>query len=211
MANLIYICLRKGLPSETEQRAAMAAAGATEEELADPWRDDCRKRVRAGLPAQPARDYIPGAAREGDVVMVARLGVLATTHEEALRFVSAISEHGAVLRDASSGRRYSVRPEAAQDVADALALAADIAADERRSTLAKARTHIKAHPGAKPKMTEDDKRRAERFWYDQTLTTAEAVAKIGFKERTIYREMGKRNRPAFGKAITKRRTKPDAE
>lgn len=208
MANLLYICLRKGLPSEADQRVTLAAGGATAEELAEVYRDDCRGKPKRGEPAQMQRDYIPGAARAGDVVLVARLGVLATTHEDALRFVAAIAAHGAVLGDASTGRRYSVRPEAAQDVADALALAADIAADERRATMAKARKHIKTMPGAKPKMTEDDKRRAEKFWQDQTLTTKEAVAKIGFAERTLYRELGKRNRPDFGKAITKRRPKP---
>jgi hypothetical protein len=60
-------------------------------------------------------------------------------------------------------------------------------------------------------MTDDDKVRAGRFWFDQTLTTKEAAARAGFIERTLYRTLGKRNRPAFGKAITKRRTKRDDE
>jgi hypothetical protein len=203
--NLAYICLRKGLPSEADQRAALAAAGATEDELARAWVDDCRRKPRNGQPTQPERDYIPGAARDGDVVLVARLGVLATTVADALRFVSTICEDKVVLQDASTGRRYSVRPEAAQDVADALRLAADIAADERKASLEKARRGIKSMPGAEPSMTEADKLRVSSFWYDQTLTTKEAVAKSGFAERTLYRSLGKRNRPQFGKAITKRR------
>lgn len=207
MANLLYICLRKGLPSEAEQRSAMAAAGATEEELADPWRDDCRKRVRSGLPAQPARDYIPGAARKGDVVMVARLGVLATTHEDALRFVSAIAEHGAVLHDASSGRRYSVRPEAAQDVADALALAADIAADERRASLAKARSHITQRASSKTELSPDRDAAARAVWFNHTLSGLEAAAQIGLPLKTCYNLFGKRGSPAFGAALNKRRGK----
>lgn len=209
--NLPYICIRKGLPSEAEQRAVIAAAGATEDELADAWVDDCRRKPRAGEPTQPQRDYLPGAARDDDVVLVARLGVLATTPAEALRFVSAISDHGAVLRDASTGRTYRVRPEAAQDVADALRLAADIADDERKIVLERARRHIKASPGAEPAMTDADKERASLFWYDQTLTSKEAALKAGFVERTLYRTLGKRNRPAFGKAVTKRREKRDAD
>jgi len=202
MALLPYICLRKGLPSEAEQRAALAAAGATADELAEAYVDDCRRKG-----GQPQRDYIPGAAREGDEVLVARLGVLATTKEEALRFVAAIAEHRAVLRDASSGRRYSVRPEAAQDVADALRLAADIAEDERKAVMERARRHIKKPRGAKPAMTEDDKERARRFWFDQTLTTKEATEKAGWPERLLYSTLGKRHRPAFGKMIHKRRAK----
>lgn len=204
--NLIYICLRKGLASEDEQRAALAAAGATAEELAKAYVDDCRRKPRPGEPVQPQRNYLPGAAREGDVVLVARLGVLATTQDEALRFVAAISEHGATLKDASTGRTYRVRPDAAQDVADALRLTAAIAEDERRAVMEQARKHIKAVQGAAPTMTEDDKRRASRFWFDQTLTTKEAAAKAGWKERTLYRNLGKRHRPTFGKMIAKRRT-----
>jgi hypothetical protein len=80
-----------------------------------------------------------------------------------------------------------------------------------RARMAKARRHIKAMPGAKPAMTEDDKERARRFWFDQTLTTAEATLKAGWPERLLYRALGKRHRPAFGKMISKRRTKRDDE
>ena len=209
--HLVYKCLRKGLPGEAEQDALLRAAGATEEEMSEAWVDDCRRKPRPGEPAQPQRDYLPGAAREGDVALVARLGVLATSLDEALRFVSKVSEHGATLKDASTGRLYRVRPEAAQDVADALALAADIAADERRMVLERARSHIKARPGKMPEMDDAERERALRFWHDQTLTNAEAVAKIGRPERMIYRALGKRHRPAFGKMVSKRRSKPDAE
>jgi len=201
--HLVYICLRKSLPTDAEQRAACAAAGATAEELAEAYTDDCRPKGE-----QPQRDYLPGAARPGDVVLVARLGVLATTDAEALRFVAAISEHGAVLRDASTGNSYRVRAEASQDVADGLRLAADMREDERRLVLEKARSHIKHRLGAAPKMSDDDKARASVYWFDKTLTTAEATAKAGFAERALYRALGKRNRPAFGKMIHMRRPKP---
>ena len=208
---LCYICLRKGLPSEAEQRAALIAAGATEEEMRDPWIDDCRRKPRPGEAAQPERDHIIGAAREGDAVLVARLGVVATTKEDALRFVASLADHGAVLRDASTAQSYSIRAEAAQDVADALRLAADIAADERRAVLERARRQIKKPLGPTPVMSEADKERVRVFWFDQTLTTEEATAKAGFKERMLYRALGKRHRPAFGKMISKRRPKPNAE
>lgn len=206
--HLVYICLRKGLPTEAEQRDALADAGATPEELAEAYIDDCRRKPKKGAPAQPNRDYMPGAAREGDVVLVFRLGALATSPAEALRFVQIVSEMGAVLRDASTGRTYRVRPEAAQDVADALRLAADIAEDERKIVLEKARRHIKAPPGGEPKLDDAAKKRVSVYWFDQTLTTKEAAEKAGFHQRTLYRALGKRNRPAFGKAVTKRRQKP---
>jgi hypothetical protein len=172
---------------------------------------DDRRKPRKGEVGQPQRDYLPGAAREGDVVLVARLGVLATTDAEALRFAAAIAEHGAMLKDASTGRTYRVRPEAAQDVADGLRLAADMREDERRIVLERARASIKHRPGAAPKLSEDDKRRASVYWFDQSLTTKEATEKAGFAERALYRSLGKRHRPAFGKMIHMRRTKRDDE
>jgi len=204
--HLCYKCLRKGLPSAEEQDAALLAGGASAEELAEAYVDDCRKRSE-----QPQRDHIPGAAREGDVILVARLGVLATSDVEALRFAAAIAAHGAVVKDASTGRAYSVRPEAAPDVADAMRFVADMRDDERRIVLERARSHIKARPGKAPEMSEDEKARARLHWFDQSLTNAEAVAKIGRPERLIYRALGKRHRPAFGKMIHKARKKPDAE
>ncbi len=206
MKFLPYICLRKGLPSEADQRAAMVAAGASPDDMAEAYRDDCRKQT-----AQPQRGYIIGATRPGDVVLVARLGVLATTHAEALGFVASIAEHGAVLCDASTSRRYSVRAEAAQDVADALRLAADMEADAVAARMEKARSHIRARPGKAPEMSEDDKARASVYWFDQTLTTKQATEKAGWKERALYRALGKRHRPAFGKMIHKTRKKPDVE
>jgi DNA invertase Pin-like site-specific DNA recombinase len=207
--HLCYICLRKGLPAEDEQRAALAAGGASAEELTDVWRDDCRRKPRPGEPAQPERDHILGAARPGDVVLVARLGVLATTPDEALRFVARLGAQGTALKDASTGRTYTVRPEASQDVADALALAADIAADERRMVMERARSHIKERPGKAAEMSEAENERARVYWHDQTLTNEQAVAKIGRPERMIYRALGKRHRPAFGKMTSKARKKPD--
>ncbi len=206
--HLCYKCLRKGLPAEAEQDAALLAGGATAEELAEAYVDDCRRKSD-----QPQRDYIPGAARPGDVILVPRLGVLATSDAVALRFAAAIAEHGATLKDASTGRTYRVRPEAAQDVADALRLAADMREDERRIVLARARSHVKARPGKKPEMSEEDKARARVYWLDQSLTNAEAMARIGggWKERMLYDALGKRRRPAFGKMTSKRRAKRDAE
>ena len=176
------------------------------------WLDDCRRKPRPGQPAQPERGHILGAARPGDVVLVASLGVLATTDADALRLAAAIAEAGAVLREARTGRTYRVRPEAAPDVADALRLAADIKEDERRLVMERARSHIKVRPtGATPVMDQAAKDWAAVYWYDQSLTTEQAAAKAGYHQRTLYRALGKRNRPAFGKALTKRRTKRDAD
>jgi hypothetical protein len=205
---LVYLCERKGLPKPADQRAACVAAGASEEEMDAAWVDDCRRKVRAGEPTQPNRDYMVGAAREGDDVLVARLGVLATTREEAMRFVAALGAHGCGLRDASTGRRYMIRPEAAQDVADALRLAADIEADEARARMEKARRgKKKGKTGGAPSPDPAQIERAKQWWFDHTLSEAEASAKAGIKGRTLRRYLGNRGTPAFGRALQKLRGK----
>lgn len=205
---LVYLCERKGLPSLDDQRAAVRAAGATEEEVAGAYLDRCMRKPRRGEPAQPQRDYLPGAAREGDEVLVARLGVLATTRDDALRFVSAIAEHGAALRDAATGRRFSVRPEAAQDVADALLIAADIEADEQDARMEKARQgKRKRKTGGVPSPSPERIEAARAPWFDHRLSEAEVETITGIKGRTLRRHLGNRGTPAFGLALKKMRGK----
>mgnify|MGYP003655462510 CR=1 FL=1 len=206
----MYLCERKGLPSLDAQRAACLAAGATAEEVAEAYLD--RGKAKRGEPSQPQRDYIPGGAREGDVVMVARLAVLAATKEDALRFVSAISAEGVPLLDASTGRRYSVRPEAKQDVADALALAADIEADEARARMEKARGGKKrGKTGGRASPSQDRMDAARPLWFDHRRSVAEIEAQTGIGQWVLRRAFGPRGTPAFGKALQKLRSKPDAE
>ncbi len=205
---LIYLCERKGLPTLDDQRAALAAAGITAEELAEAYIDRVRRKPRPGEPAQPERDHIVGAARENDEVWVARLAVIATTRDDALRFTAAICDQGAVLCAAADGRRYRVRSEAAQDVADALRLAADIAADERAAALEKARRGRK--PGKTGGRPEHDKAKLEMWkllWFDHSISEAEFVARSGVPGKTMRNHFGKRGTPAFGAALNKRRGK----
>ena len=175
--------------------------------MAAAWVDDCRRKVRAGEPTQPIRDYMVGAAREGDDVLVARLGVLATTREEAMRFVAALGAHDCGLRDASTGRRYMIRPEAAQDVADAMRLAADIEADEARARMEKARRGKKGKTGGTLAISEERKQAAKEHWFDHRISEAEFVERTGISGQTMRRAYGKRGTPAFGRALNMQRGK----
>ena len=140
--------------------------------------------------------------------MPSRLGVLATTKEDALRFVSAISAQGVPLLDASTGRRYSVRPEAAQDVADALSLAADIEADEAKARMEKARRGKKrGKTGGRPSPSPERIEAARPLWFDHTLATAEVEAQTGIGQWVLRRAFGPRGTPAFGLALRKLRSK----
>ncbi|MBX9594046.1 MAG: hypothetical protein K2X46_06760 [Roseomonas sp.] len=194
---LVYKCERKGLPSLAEQDATLRAAGLTEAELADAYVD--RGRPRQGEPAQPERDHIVGAARPGDEVWMARPAVVATTEDDALRFLARISEHGTVLCIASTGARYSAPPEAQEAVASGLRLAADIKRDERAAVLERARKGIRGKPAGKPAVGPERMEAARVFWFDATIDGDEAARRAGIGRRTLHRHFGPRETPAFGK------------
>jgi hypothetical protein len=189
MARLVYLCERRGLPKLDQQRAALAGAGLTAEELAEAYIDHSLRK-----PAQPERDHMIGAAREGDEVWVSRPGVLATTEGEALRFAAAVSEHGAVLRVASTGAEYRIIPA----VADALLLVAAIREDERRAVMEKARKGLRGKPAGKPKVSPERMEAARGYWFDATIDGDEAAKRAGIGRRTLHRHFGPRETPAFG-------------
>jgi hypothetical protein len=186
---MVYLCERKGLPKLDQQRAALAEAGLTAEELAEAYVDRCLRK-----PVQPERDHMIGAAREGDEVWVSRPGVLATTEGEALRFAAAVSEHGAVLRVASTGAEYRIIPA----VADALLLVAAIREDERRAVMERARKGLRGKPAGKPKVSPERMEAARLYWFDQSIDGDEAAKRAGIGRRTLHRHFGPRETPAFG-------------
>lgn len=193
------MCERKGLPKISDQRAVLLAAGLTEEELAEAYIDRMIRKPRPGEPAQPERDYIVGAARAGDEVWVSRPAVVATTEDDALRFLAGISERGTVLCIASTGARYSAPPEAQEAVASGLRLAADIKADERRAVLERARKGLRGKPAGKPKVNPERLEAARAVWFDHTIDGDEAAKRAGISRRTLHRHFGGRETPAFGK------------
>lgn len=199
---LIYLCNRKGLPTLDAQREALTAAGITDEELAEAWVDRIRRKD-----GQPQRDYIVGAARDGDEVWVARPGVIATTPDAALRWLARISDHGTVLCIASSGERFQATSDAQAGLGDALRLAAAIAQDERRAALEIARKGKRGRTGGKPRVGEERLEAARPLWFDHRLSMAEVVERTGIASRTMHRHFGKRGSLLFGRAANLRRGK----
>lgn len=192
--------ITKGLLTEAKQRAALLAAGLTEAEIADAYVDS--GNPPKGEPPMPAREHIIGNAREKDELWVARAGVLATTEADALAFLARLSAHGATLCVASTGERYRCPPEAAGPVADALRLVAAIRADEAGARLEVARA---ARPpgktGGKPRISEAKMSQARKLWADPEVSAKAAAAKTGISSRTLYRYLGLKGTPRFGKKV----------
>jgi hypothetical protein len=192
---MVYKRVGKAM-TEAAQDAALLAAGLTPEEIAEAWAD--RGKPKPGEPLQPQRDYMIGAARDGDEVWVARAGVLATTEDEAILFVSKLCDMGAVLRIATTGETFKLAAGAAKEVADALRLAVAIRDDERKAVMEKARGAIKTRHGRTP-IAEDKLKKARALWADDDYSTADVSRKTGIAVRTLYRYFGTKGTPAFGR------------
>lgn len=55
----------------------------------------------------------------------------------------------------------------------------------------------------------DDRLEAARaVWFDHNISGEEAAKRTGIGQRTLYRYFGKRDTPAFGAALNKRRARP---
>lgn len=197
-----YIRLGAGLPSEAAQRAALEAAGLTAEEMAGAYVDPAKPKKSE----QPAWDYMMGALRtqggEPDEVYIARPAILANSEEVARARIVRLTEQGAVLVIASSGRRYKVRSGAVQDVADALQLSADVKADERALVMAKARAGLK-NLGRKT-FTPQQWKDAHRLWADKAVTAEDAAKRSGIGMRTLYRKLGPKGTEPFGRIVKRK-------
>jgi hypothetical protein len=193
---LIYKRISKGF-TEAAQDAALLAAGITEAELYEAYIDHPPK-PRAGDEPYMSRRHVAGAAREGDEVWVARPGVIATTEDEALRWVASICDLGAVLCIASTGERYHCPSAARDQIADGLRLAAAIRADERGAVMVKVRQAVRVRLGRKP-IAEDRLNKARPLWADPKLTAEDVAKRTGLGVRTLYRKLGPKGTTPFGR------------
>jgi DNA invertase Pin-like site-specific DNA recombinase len=186
-----YIRVSKGLPSEAEQRAAIAAAsGTTDKEIVRAWVEKQLRKSRPNEPRFPQRDYMLGTIRIGDEVWVARPGIVGASEPDILEFLAAMTEQGGVLCVASTGGRHRY----AEGVTDALRLVQEIRADERRAVMAKVRRGSKDRPAGKPAISRERLEAARAIWFDHSVDGAEVARRAGIGQRTLYRYFGKRRR-----------------
>ncbi|MDB5358818.1 MAG: resolvase [Rhodospirillales bacterium] len=191
-----YIRLSKAGPSLEEQQAALRSAGIEDFTDEGPVYVDqpAKRKQRAGDVVFPQREECIKRARPGDVVIVASPGRLATSADDALRMLAALGRKGAQLQIVSTGRTYHW-DEAALD---GLELAADTAMENRAEVTAKARAAATERRPA-PKLSGKLLARAKELWADPKLTAAQVEADVGVPIRTLYRRLGGRGTPSFGK------------
>jgi DNA invertase Pin-like site-specific DNA recombinase len=200
MARIPYIFVRKGGPSEITQREALADAGLTPAELWEAWADVIERKLRPGQPVRPERALMLGALREGDEVWVARPALLAEDHNEALAFLADLAEDKANLHIVSTGRTYhSGCPHAL------VRLAADVAKDLSAMQTENARKAPRQPRIRVENLDTPQWRMAKERWHDAAHTAAGIEKSTGIKVRTLYRYLGERGTPYFGRIPQKRR------
>lgn len=189
-----YIRTAKGLPTEAQQREALAAAGVEPDELAEAWVD----RPVKGKPDFTQRTYMLGAVRDDDEVWIARPAIGASGEGDGIAFLEAITKAGAVLCVASTGSRHKWTP----DLADALAWIKAARADERGLVLAKARA---GRTLGRKTFTPQQWKEARSLWANADVTAEAAAERSGIGMRTLYRKLGPKGTPAFGKVKGRRK------
>jgi hypothetical protein len=187
-----YIRTAKGLPTEAQQREALAAAGVEPDELAEAWLD----RPVKGKPDFTQRAYMLGAVREDDEVWIARPAIGASGEGDGIAFLEAITKAGAVLCVVSTSTRHRWSP----DLESALAWVKAARADERGLVMAKARAGRKL---GRKTFTAQQWKDARRLWADQDVTAEAAASRSGIGMRSLYRKLGPKGTPAFGKGRAK--------
>lgn len=174
------------------QEIALRAAGFTDWTEAGPvYVDEEPKRRAAG--EWRARAIAACRQGAGDEVWVAAPGVWASTPADALAALQALTERGATLHIASTGRSYRFHP----DAAEAMALAQEIGAANQGAAAAAARASAAKRRAERAEDDADIWKEAERLWADPAMTVVKTAAETGIPLRTLYRRFGPKGTEPF--------------
>lgn len=185
---LAYIRPTK-LHSETAQRAALAGSSI------DEWYVD--EKPSRGEAGWYWREKVIRACRqgEGDEIHVSHASVIADNVRTALEKLAEITERGAVLVVASTGKRYTWHPDAALGMELALEMER-----EARRLVAKIGGDAAAKAAAERRERNAEKaRQTKRMWLDKSIPTPEVEAFAKASRNALYKRFGPRGTPRFGK------------
>jgi hypothetical protein len=154
-----------------------------------------RKKLRPGDDPLPARTALIVALREGDEIAIHSPPRLGTTREDVLRALAEIGRAGAAIYDCEAGEVVRYHPDAAA----ALLFADRAEAQGKRERAARARKAI-SHRGVPPKaLTGKRLDKARELWAHPETSAAKIAEILEVSPRTLYRELGPRNTPRFGR------------
>lgn len=183
-----YIRVSKATPEEP-QAAALRVAGFTDfSNTGNVWRDVQRGSSDDGPPDLPWRRKLIGGCRAGDVVVVHSLEVWSSSVADGIAAMDELGAQGGTLRVLEPPAVFGPGPYEAARAFNRAMEAAVNAAKARPAAEAAKRVRIK-------KAEKDAKARKEgkELWLNRDLKTTEVLARVRFKERTMYRWWGPRH------------------
>lgn len=204
-----YIRVDRSGPSPIEQIKALEAHGLRDftDQSSECWVDGLRTRkMKPDEDPLPQRTMMLKSLREGDVVVVANAGRIGVSREDILRTLGEIGAQGASVMDAAEGRVF-VCPPGLADAASFAEKAHRVQMLERAARARRGRVEFGAKSGPKPKLKKDDIEAIRLMWNNPAVTREQVEVESGLKTRTLYRLLGPRGTPPFGKPVPPKRGK----
>lgn len=204
-----YIRVDRSGPSPIEQIKALEAHGIRDftDTSSECWVDGLRTRKpKPNEDPLPQRTNMLKALRDGDVVVVANAGRLGVSREDILRTLGEIGQQGAAVMDAAEGRIFTCPPGLA-DAASFAEKAHRVQMLERAARARRGRAEFGAKSGPKPKLRKDEIEAIRLMWNNPAVTKEQVETESGLKTRTLYRLLGPRGTPAFGRVVESKRKK----
>lgn len=134
----------------------------------------------------------------GDEIHVSHASVIADSVPIALKRLGDITAREATLVIASTGRRYSWHPDAAQ----AMELAMEMAAEARRLVAKIGGDAFAKNAAVRRERQAKRWLDVERMWRDPNVGTAVVVEFAGVSRNALYKQFGARGTPRFGKTTS---------
>ena len=203
-----YVRVDKTGPSPLEQQKALKAGGF--EDFGDDgpvYVDGLRtKRPKPGDDPLPQRTEAIRVLRPGDVLVVANAGRLGVSREDILGVLGQIGKAQAGVLAVAEGTVFRPAPEVAEAASFAAAAHATQMA-ERAARARRGRKEFGSKVGPARKLKKADIEALRPMWNNPEVRLDLVEAAAGVKSRTLYRALGPRGTPLFGKEPPKKKRK----
>jgi DNA invertase Pin-like site-specific DNA recombinase len=193
-----YIRLSKAGPSLEDQQRALASAGVGDfGELGPVYVDEILKRRSSEH--LPRRAAAIRSLFEGDELVIASAAQLGTSAADVLAALEAISRKGATVYDIEAREAVTWHPDALKVIAFAQRAESGNRKDVARKARV-ARAESGRIGGAPSKLEGRRLVEAKKLWADPELSAGEIADRMGVSRNTLYRLLGERGTPRFGRS-----------
>lgn len=196
-----YIRISKVGPSPADQQRSLHASGILDFSDEGPVYVDRapKKNLKPGDDPLPERTLAVRALRKDDELVIADAGRLGLDRSDILRCLGQIGAHGASVYVVADDKHFACAPEI-EDAADFLDAAAKSMVAEKLKKARKARKPDSPRGRQPAKLPTGDRLVAlQAMWNDPNTPAARVVDVSGVALSTLYRKLGNRTTPVFGR------------